>query len=701
MSSLRARLLAMAVLAVGAVGLATPPPAAAAASDQLRTNASVTYQLVPSRHVVHVTVRATLTNKKPSTSSSRSCTGQAFDPWYGWYTYSTTCTYRTSYYYYSSSFYVEDDAKALKATADSGSVKVKLAAPKAGWREARFTYSPIYFGKTRTITYSYDLPASGPRGTTERRAGAATAKFCVYGPGSDTGEVRVAMPAGYAIEGNTALKPLTTSGSTWTWTSGRLTSKPWNWSTCFDASNPQAVTSTPVTDAGPIGTIHAWSDDPVWASAASGAAADAAKLEAVLGAGVDGDGITLAEAGAVDAPYNPFDPTAKTLTLSENVTQPAAFDDALADIWFPPTTFAPGWLRTGYVRWAEAKAGIAGASCTKPSGSVSLEPWSASVAGGGGDQANAACWIISQVADAIGLDRMRTTLATIRDGRAPWAADPTARRAATILSWDDWLDIVTAQGLIPAQADVNLAADLLTEYGVATPADGLADRAKALRGYLDLQTSTGGRAPSLILDAIANWDFAAANRAVDAARRAWAGASSVPTILAGATVSDGPVEKAVAAAHSQADLDAAAALADQQVALARRVADSLAAEAAPRDAVAQIGLLGTSLPDDAVAVRAVTEVDAAAANGAADQIMSAISGAHDAGVQRIAVGVSLAAVLLLGGVTWMVLRRRHPRGLRGALGAPMSERAAATLLETAASVAAEAEPVPNEPRRPD
>lgn len=696
MPSLGAKLLAIAVLAAGAVGLASPPPVAAATSDQLRTNASVTYQLVPSRHVVHVTVRATLTNKKPSTSSSRSCTGQAFDPWYGWYTYSTTCTYRTSYYYYSSTFYVEDDAKALKATADSGSVKVKLAGPKGGWREAKFTYSPIYFGKTRTITYSYDLPASGPRGTTERRAGAATAKFCVYGPGSDTGEVRVAMPAGYAIEGNTALKPLTTSGSTWTWTSGRLTSKPWNWSACVDASNPQAVTSTPVTDAGPIGTIRAWSDDPVWASAASGAAADAAKLEAVLGAGADGDGITLAEARAVDAPYDPFDPTAKTVTLSENVTEPAAFDDALADIWFPPTTFSPGWLRTGYVRWAEAKAGIAGASCTKPSGSVSLEPWSASGTGGGADQANAACWIISQVADAIGLDRMQTTLATMRDGRAPWSDDPTARRDATVLGWDDWLDVVTAQGLIPAHADVNLAADLLTEYGVATPADGLADRAEALRGYLDLQASTRGRTPTLILDAIANWDFAAANKAIDAARHAWTGASSVPTILAGATVSDGPVEKAVAAAHSQADLDAAAAMADQQVALARRVADSLAAKAAPRDAIAQIGLLGTSLPDDAVAVRAVTEVDGSGANGAADAITSAINGAHDAGVQRIAaLAVSLAVVLLVVGVAWIALRRRR-RGPRGGLGVLAADPTAGSLLENAASLAADAAPVPSE-----
>jgi hypothetical protein len=270
---------------------------------------------------------------------------------------------------------------------------------------------------------------------------------------------------------------------------------------------------------------------------------------------------------------------------------------------------------------------------------------------------------VTQVANAIGAERMRTTMEAIRSGTFAWSLDSTNTAPKNKpLTWQDWLDVITSQGLLPAGADPNLAADLLTASGIAKPSDGLADRAKAIAGYLDLKATTGGHAPTSILPAIAAWDFAGANAAIDAANRAWSTAATVPTILAGTTIDGGPVRKAVTSATSQADLDAAVALADQQVALAQHVAAALVLEAAPRDTVQQLGLLGTTLPSDATAVNAVTAVDATTANATADQISATIAGAHDVGVQRIAIAVaSLLGVLLLVLVLVFLLRRRRRR----------------------------------------
>ena len=673
MRSVRAAVVAAALLVACGASLLEAPPAAAAGVDQFQDNALVTYQLLPARHTIHVTVKVTMANKKPSVLSSNRCTGWAFDPYYGWYSYSTTCTYKTNYYYFSSSYWVEADATNFTVKASSGSAKLKARGRDGNWRLVTITFSRLYYGQTRSLTYAYDLPASGPRGTTTRLAGAVRAHFCAVGPGSDSGEVRIVLPAGYELDNVAGLRKISSSGSTWMWTSGALKTKPWTWTDCITGANPLGVTSTPVTDAdNPIGKIVAWKDDAVWAAAAATATADTAKLAAVLGQHPDGGGIVLAEATSA-TPFNSYQPSAKTLAMTEQATTVAEFDDAIAQTWLPATVFGVGWIRAGYVRWAEAAAGVAGVTCSKPGAApnataANLDLWEGSYTGqsqgvveAAAYQNNAACWIVSQVAEAIGADRMRATMDAMRSGAVGWSSGD--RRPSTLLRWQDWLDIVTAQGLIPAGKDPQLAADLLTTLGIAKPTDGLDARSQAIQGYQALGETTGGKVPASILPAIAAWDFAAANKAIDTANRAWTTAGSVPSTLMGVTVSGGPVQQAVQNAKTQADLDAASTLADAQVALAKHVADAIALGAAPRDLVAQIGLAGTTLPSAKPAVDAVTTMDTATATTTADQISSAINGAHDVGVQRIeiAVGSLIAAIALLLLAVFLLRRRRHRR----------------------------------------
>jgi hypothetical protein len=144
----------------------------------------------------------------------------------------------------------------------------------------------------------------------------------------------------------------------------------------------------------------------------------------------------------------------------------------------------------------------------------------------------------------------------------------------------------------------------------------------------------------------------------------------------GVTVSGGPVQQAVQNAKTQTDLDAAADLADAQVALAKHVAEAIDLEAAPRDLVAQIGLAGTTLPPAKPAVDAVTAMDTTTATSTADQISAAINGAHDLGMQRIEIAVgSLVAFLALLLLAVFLLRRRRHRRVALATAAPTASAA--------------------------
>ena len=187
-----------AALVVGLVASSIVASPVAARGDQLKEVGVETYELQPARGVVHVTEVLKLTNQKTNHTKSYACTRVAYGP-YGPYTYSSTCTYRTNWYYYSYTFWVEDDARNFKASANSGSVHLKVLKRDRNGRHVKISHSPIYSGQTRTITFSYDLPGGGPRSTAARRVGYAWASFCGSGPGSDSGEMRIVVPAGFTV----------------------------------------------------------------------------------------------------------------------------------------------------------------------------------------------------------------------------------------------------------------------------------------------------------------------------------------------------------------------------------------------------------------------------------------------------------------------------------------------------------------------
>lgn len=660
-------------LLVAAAALGGTAPASLAATDQLRDTAVTTYELQPARGVVHVTIVMTLTNKAPSTTKSHSCTQYYFDPYVGFVPYTTTCTTRTDYYYNWHSFWIERDAKSLKAKADSGSATIKAGRKDGNWQKVTITYKPLYYGKTRKLTFSYDLPAGGPRSTAKRRVGYAYATFCATGPGTDSGSMRVVVPDGFEMLLTSAMTS-TTGGGKRTYSTGTI-KEPWRFDSCFTGSNREGYAVAPITASdGRTISVEAWREDKAWAAAVQAAARDdlpaIAKFLGPIGGPTN---LTIRERVASGSATAEYDSDQGLLHLSESVATRAAATRELTRLWFPANLFSATWIREGYAAWAEHEAGVSDAPCSKPGpypggGGPSISSWIVAPTGStletlerAAYQGQAACYIMSSIAAAIGPERMLATVGMLRDRIDPFAPGAPPGNASRPRFWHAWVDAVEQGGLIPAGADPTLAMTFLTDYGVNNDDTLAAAHARAIAAYRELVGLIDGPVPSVVAEPLAEWKFDVAEAAIETASAAWKTAQSVDAVLPGVSAVAGPIERAVNGATSQDELGAAKAQAELQLALATDVAGAIAAEQAPRDLVQQLGLAGATLPDNAIAVDAVRRIDAATARTTADQIRATIGTARDLGIQRLAMIVgSIVALLLLVGLG-VGLRRRGRR----------------------------------------
>jgi hypothetical protein len=659
----RASILFAAVLALAVPAVAAP--AASAAVDQLQVNAVATFELQPARGVVHVTVVYDLKNQAPSKSRSYSCPLFGVDPVFGGYEIPRTCTVRTDYYYNGYRPWVERDAKALKVKADHGSASVKPGKREGNYREAVIKFSNLFYGRTVKLTLTYDLPAGGPRSSAIRRVGYVYSSFCAAGPSGDKGMTRVVVPSGYKMALTKSMKSSTKGGKT-TYSSPQAI-KPWQFYTCLSGTNDKGYARTAVkTSTGQSVNVEAWREDTKWAGSVRSAVAHALpSLGQALGPLEDGGVATIRERRAGDVPWSgSYDSTARILGLSERVASEGEVTHRLAQLWFDPKVFAPTWLREGYAGWAEHAAGLSQAPCTKPTQTVRLDFWSGlSAAPTAAEIASdrlrrqAACDLVSTIATTIGPERMAATIAAMRNGLDAFGGDTAVKRERAALSWQEWLDIVTERGLVPAGADPDLATNLLVAYGVTNDQTKLEAHAAAIRAYRELVTLTGGHVPPAVTGQLSAWNFGAANAAMTSATEAWTAAGSVHDTLPDVVVEGGKVQQAVTSADSQDQLEAARTLATTQAKLAGDAADAIALAHAPRDPIETIGLIGTAIPAQAEVVDAVTRIDADPVAALTGQIRSTIGAARDAGIQRLAIG--LGVLLLIALVAGVGLWRRR------------------------------------------
>ena len=659
MRSIRFALGSLATMALVA-GLSLATPSIALGSDGFNEQATTTYVVNPDEQRLDVTIDLTFKNTKKPTAS-------------------------TIYYYNNDYVWLEKEATNVRVTAPGVDViratKVKTSGQ---YTEYRIYFQPVlYYNKTRKIHITYQIPTGAPRSDSWFRISPAYLDFCVIGTGLDGGETRIEVPFSYTMsvdsEENGRLGS-TIDGDTRIYTTGTHDDASRFWA-CLTGEQAGKFASTKVT--APSGReidIQAWPDDPSWAADISTQIDEVLKqLEDVIGQALPGDGpIAVREVGAgtLGQYAGFFDPDTGVARIGEDLEATGLITHELSHAWFNGGLFQSHWLAEGHAEWA--RTAIDGDTCPDPgrfpgNGAPDLESWQFA-----GPRANetdleivdwqyaAACYVVRQVASRIGDAGMRTVLAALI------AHDIAYRSGATVLkappaaaSWQTWLDAVDELGLANENTGTAVAttADLMKPYGITTGSStALAARAEARLAFHALKATFGDWiVPPVILQALAGWHFDKATTAMTVAAKVHEASADVADVLAGADGLTGKARTLLEAATAQADLDAALVAATDRLAAAREVAAAQSAFNAPRDLVAQAGLLGTDLePTLGAAITAIQDEDLAAARSGAQAIQAALADAPKQGQARLLVGIG-APLLLLAALTFLLFRRRRRR----------------------------------------
>ena len=704
--------LAATALALTALGTFATSPVAAANDDgdaEVDTTAASTYQVVPDKGYVQVTVTQHLTNHIPDKRTGYSCTQYQIVLGQGAVPYTTTC-YRTTVYYLDKAFVtVETGATALKTTIGGRQATMKKSDSNDAYAAYTITTPKVYNGHSETVVTTYRLPGSAPRSSSTVRVNSAYVNLYAITQIADRSSVTVRIPASYDTTTDGGAVSQTLDGDTRIITStGSF--DPGDYYVAVTGEDPSGFVRKDVT--APDGrhlSIQGWPGDTAWMAAVETEAATSfSKIEALIGQPLPGSGaITVQEvAGTLlgDAYIGVYDPDSMTAHISEDYTQAGTVTHELSHAWFNDDLFASRWMSEGYAQWMERAAGANPNPCTAPSsypgaGSPDLADWRFASPKATDDEIavieyeyDASCALVSDVATKIGPDRMREVLAVLATTKGPYAGiDETTLAPAT---WKEWLDAVDELGLRPAgQNDTHVLADQLVRLGIATAGD-LGDRAAARAAFDALRDRPDAWAvPIVVTRSMSDWSFTAAEQAIAADQAARTSAEQAAQTLASVPLATSAVRTEVEQATSQADLDKARTDAAEQVVAARDVAAAEAAMATATGPLDTIGLLGTDLPSlDEQAVADVVALHADDASGLAAEITSTATNASTTGATRIGAIAGVVIMLLL--VAWLdTQRRRRGRAQRASLAMAMA--AAGATEATATAEPATPEPVPS------
>lgn len=666
---------AFAAVVAAIILLGVSAPRSVLAADDIKTSSTSVYQVQPDKGRIRVTVTSKVTNAIPSTTSSYDCSYQYYDYYFGFITIPRTCSTTTRYYVNQTSLWVESAAKDLKVTSNGGSVKLKSASKIEGYRSYDVTFPKIFKGQTRTITATYTIPGGAPRSATSHRVNGAYVNFSATSQATDTAKVTVKIPKGFEVESFGGKMSSKTVGTEKVLQSGSI-DDPTSFYVAVTGTDPAGFVKDQVkTREGRTVQILGWPGDPAWMDAVRGEAATALPaLERIIGQPLPGHGdITIREtAGSIfgDAYIASYDPVEQIARVSENFDQAGTVTHELSHAWFNDTLFGSRWLSEGYASWIERGTGTVAEPCVAPSaypgaGKPSLASWqvagpraTAQELGAVSFQYDAACALVSQAADRIGVDGMRAVIGVLATAESAYAGIDDLR-PGTPVGWRDWLDAIDERGLAPmGRADATDVASLLVDYGVATSAD-LRQRSEARAAFRALRDATvDWDVPPAVNRPMAYWDFAGATTAISTAADTFHAVAEVESLLPEVQADSSPIRRLYLDASDLAELRRAYEQATDQLDAAEVVAQAVAAAGAEPGPIEQIGLLGADVRAiSASAVAAVEAVALADARLQAQQVQDILGDAMTNGLIRIA--LVMVVVIVAVAIAWTIRRRRR------------------------------------------
>jgi hypothetical protein len=257
----RVALLAIPLLLGSALALSSP--AQTRAADGMTETGVTTYEVLPSKAQIKVTVVLSDHNTKPNSG--------------GYY-----------YYWAATEMAEELQGGAITATSNGGKVKQKVIETGNYYRLVELDYPPVLYGQTRVVTATYSIPA-GPKASGGFRALTAYASFCAVGNGVDSGSIQVVVPDGFELWVNAGedLSLVSDKNGKQVYTTGTA-AQPYKLFTCVNADKPGALVSTPITAGQQSVTVQSWPEDASWNSIVTAdVTADIPALENLTGLTMD------------------------------------------------------------------------------------------------------------------------------------------------------------------------------------------------------------------------------------------------------------------------------------------------------------------------------------------------------------------------------------------------------------------------------
>jgi hypothetical protein len=657
--------------------LVAATPALADDSDySTRTSAASTYEAVPGKGLVKVGVTYKVRNDIPDEVESYACSESYFDPYFGWTTYPSICTRTIRTYITSAYLVLESDAAKLKVTVGGRKAKIRKVDSTGGFATYKVTIPKTYLGQTRTIKASYVIKSGPPRSGSTVRMNGAYMNFWGIAQLADRSSVKVVVPDTFATSAVGGTVRESTKGGKRTYSSGSITDGSAFFvgitGTDLDGFAEAALTTASGRDV----LIQGWPGDDEWMTAVrSEADAALSRLEDIVGEPAPGNGpITLREvAGGTlgDAYIATYDPEQRLASVSEEYREEGTVAHELSHAWFNGSLFASTWMSEGYAGWAERAVGANATPCEAPAGvsgrfptrTLALADWQVADPRTTpeqfqaiSDQYDASCALVSQVADALGIDGMRAVLAVMATpaGAYPGTRDPDPGPA----DWRQWLDAVEEQGMVDEWGRSILSVTLV-RYGVATKAE-LAGREESRSALLGLSQRGGDfwTIPQAVYRSMGAWDFPTADRTMAEMTATMETIYGVSHALDGVSPVDNPLRGRLAAAMTLGDLVEVRQQAEAQLEAATAVAEADARASADQGPLGELGLIGTdwaSLFEPAVDDVASLDLDGAAAQ--VDVIDATLAAAPGIGAMRL--GGTVAVLLVVLSSAFLVIRRRR------------------------------------------
>jgi hypothetical protein len=634
-------------------------PTAARADGGMIETGTTTYEVVPGKNLIQVTIQISIYNATPNKVTS---TGIEYIFW--------NLTEIT----------VEQEAGPVSATSDAGAVSQSVISTDKYYRYIDLNYPSVYYGQTRVVTATYSIPAA-PHAAGGFRAGQAYASLCAVGNGWDTGTVSVVLPTGFKlyVDDGSDLTQSNASGDKQVYSSGTQASPNKFW-TCVDAEDAANLTHTPLTAAGQAFDIESWPEDASWSSSIrTDVGGDVVSLEKLTGLKMPGGTITILEAGDQQlGEYGGlYNPKTTTASIPETVRADTVAHE-LAHVWFNQSLFQDKWAMEGLAGYSEQAAGAGNYTpCAEPgaypgSGTPDLKAWQLLTNNSTAAQQDlldwqyaASCYLFTDLAASMGSANFRNVLDAAAAGEMAYIgdiADEKRAGAGLPLSSRELLDLIDERGMVAAgSSDLDAAQNLLAKYGLFDPAT-LAARSSARAAYHSLATAAKTwKMPGVIREPMTNWQFDNAQAAMATASQIIGVRDAIQQKVSGLNLDGTDLQKKFEAAATQAELTDLLALIKKEADAADKLDQATRLQDDNHSLLQAIGLLGTDLTTPLKQARTdLQNIKPDDASAAAQSVIDRINGSGDQGLLRGGGVVGALAVLLLLLALVIAFRRRRP-----------------------------------------